>query len=178
MLIDQTSFAKFALKGPDALAALNWICANNVDKPVGSLTYTQMLDDSGGIQCDLTVCRVADDEFYIVTGTGFATHDFDWIQRSMPADMNAQLFDITSANTVLSLMGPTSRDVLEAVTRADVSNECVPVRHAADHRHRRLSGARPASHLRRRVGMGAAPARGVRDDGVRRADGRRAARTA
>ena len=85
MLIDQTSFAKFALKGPDALAALDWICANDVRKPVGSLTYTQMLDDSGGIQCDLTVCRVADDEFYIVTGTGFATHDFDWIQRNIPA---------------------------------------------------------------------------------------------
>ena len=85
VVIDQTSFAKFALKGPDALTALNWICSNNVDKPVGSLTYTQMLDDYGGIQCDLTVCRVADDEFYIVTGTGFATHDFDWIQRSIPA---------------------------------------------------------------------------------------------
>ncbi len=122
VLIDQTSFAKFALKGPDALAALNWICSNNVDKPVGSLTYTQMLDDSGGIQCDLTVCRVANDEFYIVTGTGFATHDFDWIQRSIPEGMHAQLFDITSANTVLSLMGPRSRDILQEVTRADVSN--------------------------------------------------------
>ena len=123
VLIDQTSFAKFALKGPDALAALNWICSNNVDKPVGSLTYTQMLDDSGGIQCDLTVCRVANDEFYIVTGTGFATHDFDWIQRSIPRGANAQLFDITSANTVLSLMGPRSRDILCAVTSANVSNE-------------------------------------------------------
>ena len=126
VLIDQTSFAKFALKGPDALAALNWICSNNVDKPVGSLTYTQMLDDSGGIQCDLTVCRVADDEFYIVTGTGFATHDFDWIQRSIPAGLNAQLFDITSANSVLSLMGPRSRDILRAATRADVSNAAFP----------------------------------------------------
>jgi 4-methylaminobutanoate oxidase (formaldehyde-forming) len=130
VLIDQTSFAKFALKGPDALAVLNWICSNNVDKPVGSLTYTQMLDGSGGIQCDLTVCRVGTDEFYIVTGTGFATHDFDWIQRSIPAGMNAvmnaQLFDITSANTVLSLMGPRSRDILQAVTSADVSNEAFP----------------------------------------------------
>ncbi|HZX56346.1 MAG TPA: FAD-dependent oxidoreductase, partial [Ilumatobacteraceae bacterium] len=126
VLIDQTSFAKFALKGPDALTALNWICSNNVDKPVGSLTYTQMLDDNGGIQCDLTVCRVADDEFYIVTGTGFATHDFDWIERSIPAGANAQLFDITSANAVLSLMGPKSRDVLQSVTRADVSNDAFP----------------------------------------------------
>ena len=123
VVIDQTSFAKFALKGPDAPAALNWICSNNVDKPVGGLTYTQMLDDAGGIQCDLTVCRVASDEFYIVTGTGFATHDFDWIQRCIPSAMNAQLFDITSANTVLSLMGPRSRDILSAVTTADVSNE-------------------------------------------------------
>jgi sarcosine dehydrogenase len=126
VLIDQTSFAKFALKGPDAQAALNWICANNVDKQVGSLTYTQMLDDSGGIQCDLTVCRVATDEYYIVTGTGFATHDFDWIQRSIPSGTNAQLFDITSANCVLSLMGPRSRDVLQAVTRADLSNVAFP----------------------------------------------------
>ncbi|HEY7626999.1 MAG TPA: FAD-dependent oxidoreductase, partial [Ilumatobacteraceae bacterium] len=126
VLIDQTSFAKFALKGPDALRALNWICSNNVDKPVGSLTHTQMLDDSGGIQCDLTVCRVADDEFYIVTGTGFATHDFDWIRRSIPDGANAQLFDITSANAVLSLMGPHARAVLQNVTRADVSNEAFP----------------------------------------------------
>jgi 4-methylaminobutanoate oxidase (formaldehyde-forming) len=125
-LFDQTSFSKFALKGPDALAALNWICANDVDKPVGSLTYTQMLDDRGGIQCDLTVVRVALDEFYIVTGTGFATHDFDWISRSIPTGMNAQLFDITSANSVLSLFGPRARDILSAVTSADVSHEAFP----------------------------------------------------
>ena len=125
-LFDQTSFAKFALKGPDALAALNGICANNVDKPVGALTYTQMLDDNGGIQCDLTVCRVAANEFYIVTGTGFATHDFDWISRSIPATMNAQLFDVTSAYSVLSLFGPNSRSVLSMVTGSDVSNGAIP----------------------------------------------------
>jgi 4-methylaminobutanoate oxidase (formaldehyde-forming) len=125
-LFDQTSFAKFALKGPDALAALNWICANDVDKPVGSLTYTQMLDDRGGIQCDLTVCRVALDEFYIVTGTGFATHDFDWIQRNIPAGMNAQLFDVTSAYSVLSLFGPNARTILQSVTTADVSHAAFP----------------------------------------------------
>jgi 4-methylaminobutanoate oxidase (formaldehyde-forming) len=126
VVVDQTSFAKFALKGPDALAALNWICANDVDKPVGSLTYTQMLDERGGIQCDLTVCRVAHDEWYIVTGTGFATHDFDWIRRNIPAGANAQLFDVTSAWSVLTLMGPRSREVLQSITRADVSNEAFP----------------------------------------------------
>lgn len=122
-LFDQTSFAKFSLKGPDAQAALNWICANDVDKPVGSLIYTQMLNDKGGIECDLTVGRVAHDEFYIVTGTGYATHDFDWIRRNIPAGLNCQLFDITSSNAVLSLMGPKSREILSAVTRDDVSNE-------------------------------------------------------
>jgi len=126
VLIDQTSFAKFALKGPDAMSALDWICANDVHKPVGSLTYTQMLDDKGGIQCDLTVARVAHDEFYIVTGTGFATHDFDWISSNIPADANAQLLDVTSAWSVLTLMGPKARDILQSVTSADVSNEAFP----------------------------------------------------
>ena len=125
VLFDQSSFAKFALKGPDALAAMNWICANDVDKAVGSLIYTQMLNDNGGIECDLTVGRVAEDEFYIVTGTGFATHDFDWIRRNIPDGMNCQLFDITSSNAVLSLMGPKARDILSAVTRDDVSNEAM-----------------------------------------------------
>ncbi len=123
VIFDQSSFAKFVLKGPDAEDALTWICANNVAKPVGSLTYTQMLNDKGGIECDLTVARTAHDEFYIVTGTGFATHDFDWIRRNIPEGMNAQLFDVTSANAVLSLMGPRARDILAAVTRDDVGNE-------------------------------------------------------
>ncbi len=126
VLIDQTSFAKFALTGPDALAALEWMCSNDVHKPVGSLTYTQMLDDAGGIQCDLTVCRIATDEFYIVTGTGFATHDFDWINRSIPPGADTQLFDITSEWSVLSVMGPNSRAIIRSVTSADMSNEAFP----------------------------------------------------
>ncbi len=126
VLIDQTSFAKFVLKGPDAAAALNWIAANDVDRPVGLLIYTQMLNDRGGIECDLTVARVARDEYYIVTGTGFATHDFDWIARNIPDGMNCQLFDVTSGKAALSLMGPGARDVLAQVTRADLSNAGFP----------------------------------------------------
>lgn len=123
VLFDQSSFAKFTLKGPDAAAALNWIAANNVDRPVGSLIYTQMLNDRGGIECDLTVARVATDEYYIVTGTGFATHDFDWFKRYIPDGLNCRLFDVTSANAVLSLMGPRARDILEKITRDDVSKD-------------------------------------------------------
>jgi sarcosine dehydrogenase len=126
VLIDQTSFAKYVLQGPDAGAVLDHLCANDIRKPVGSLTYTQMLDDRGGIQTDLTVARVGVDEFSIVTGTGFATHDADWIRRSMPAGARAELVDVTSGWSVLSLMGPRARDILAAVTRDDVSNDAFP----------------------------------------------------
>jgi 4-methylaminobutanoate oxidase (formaldehyde-forming) len=126
VLIDQTSFAKFTLKGPGAAAALNWIAAGNVNRAVGSLTYTQMLNTKGGIEADVTVARVAVDEFYIVTGTGFATHDFDWIARNLAADADCQLLDVTAGSAVLSLMGPRARAVLSAVTDADLSNTAFP----------------------------------------------------
>ncbi len=126
VLIDQSSFAKFLMQGPDAAAALQWICANNVDRAPGRLTYTQMLNAKGGIECDLTVARLAPDEFYIVTGTGFATHDFDWIRRNLPPGTAAQLVDVTSANAVLSLMGPRARDILQAVAEDDLSNAALP----------------------------------------------------
>ena len=125
-VIDQSSFAKFLMVGPDATAALSWICAGDIDKPVGALAYTQMCDARGGIQCDLTVARVSETEFYIVTGTGFATHDFAWIERSIPDGLNASLVDVTSGFATLSLMGPRARDILARVTRDDVSNEGFP----------------------------------------------------
>jgi 4-methylaminobutanoate oxidase (formaldehyde-forming) len=125
-LIDQTSFAKFLLLGHDAETALSWICANDVTKKPGSLTYTQMLNQRGGIEADLTVARLSETEFYIVTGTGFATHDADWIRRNIPEGMDAHLVDVTSANAVFSLMGPQARRVLEQLTRDDVSNAGFP----------------------------------------------------
>ena len=126
VLIDQTSFAKFTLKGPDAASALNWIASGNVDRAVGSLTYTQMLNYKGGIEADVTVARVARDEFYIVTGTGFATHDFDWISRNIPAGARAELVDVTSGSAVLSLMGPEARDILARVCPDDLTNAGFP----------------------------------------------------
>ncbi len=125
-LFDQSSFAKFEFAGPDAEAALSWLCANDVTKPVGSLTYTQLLNERGGIECDLTVARLRADRFYIVTGTGFATHDWDWIERNIPAGMKVQLSDVTGAHAVLSLFGPNARDVLQGLTRADLGNAAFP----------------------------------------------------
>ncbi|MDH3473409.1 MAG: FAD-dependent oxidoreductase [Rhodospirillales bacterium] len=125
-LFDQSSFAKFLMVGRDAAKALEWICANRIDKPVGSLTYTQMLNGRGGIECDLTVARLAEDRFYIVTGTGFATHDFSWIARGIPEGLDAHLVDVTSGGAVLSLMGPAAREILGAVTPDDVSDQAFP----------------------------------------------------
>ena len=105
-LFDQTSFAKFMLTGRDAEAALAWICAGDTSRPPGTLTYTQILNARGGIECDLTVARLTDDAYYIVTGTGFATHDFAWIARNFPQGADARLADVTSAYATLALMGP------------------------------------------------------------------------
>ena len=125
-VFDQTSFAKFELRGRDAERALNWICANDVARPVGTLVYTQLLNRAGGIECDLTVGRLAADHYYLVTGTGFATHDFDWISRHIPAGLDAHLSEVTSQYAVLALMGPAARQVLSRLTQDDVSNAAFP----------------------------------------------------
>lgn len=125
-LFDQTSFAKAILLGHDAEAALSWIASNNVAKPCGSVIYTQMLNRRGGVECDLTITKLAEDRFYVVTGTGFATHDFDWIRRSIPEGMDANLVDTTSAYSVLALMGPNARDILQSCCNDDLSNESFP----------------------------------------------------
>ncbi len=130
VLIDQTSFAKFMVTGPDAAKALNWIAAGNVDRAVGALTYTQMLNAKGGIECDLTVVRRAEDAYYIVTGTGFATHDFNWIANNLCGDV--QISDVTAGSSVLSLMGPQARQVLQRVCPDDLSPEGFPFATARD----------------------------------------------
>jgi sarcosine dehydrogenase len=125
VVIDQTSFAKAIVQGPGAEAALMQIAAGRVDRAPGAVTYTQMLNDKGGIQCDLTVIRQDWDRFLIVTGTGFATHDFGWIARGLD-DHAATLVDVTGAGAVLSVMGPSSRALLEGLTRDDLSDAAFP----------------------------------------------------
>ncbi len=122
-LFDQTSFAKYRLHGKDALQALSWICANNIDTEIGAVVYTQMLNTRAGIECDLTVTRIGENEFYLVTGTGFATHDYNWIARNIPPHCEVQIDDITDAWAVLSLMGPRTRDLLQSLVEDDLSNE-------------------------------------------------------
>jgi 4-methylaminobutanoate oxidase (formaldehyde-forming) len=127
-IFDQSSFAKYELTGPKAAEALEWICANRVARDVGRLTYTQLLNTRGGIEADLTVARLSDDHFYIVTGTGFRTHDLAWIADHLPAT-GCTLTDVTEDWGTLSLMGPLARNVLAKVTDADVSNSAFPFGH-------------------------------------------------
>ncbi|MCC0019168.1 MAG: FAD-dependent oxidoreductase [Hoeflea sp.] len=131
-IFDQSSFAKYEVSGPDALAALSHICSNDVTRSVGRLTYTQLLNTRGGIEADLTVARLADDRFYIVTGTGFRTHDLAWIREHVPEGADVRIEDITEEYGTLSLMGPHARDVLEKITPADVSNAAFPFGHVRE----------------------------------------------
>jgi 4-methylaminobutanoate oxidase (formaldehyde-forming) len=125
-LFDQTSFAKFELGGRDTEQALSWLCANDVAQPPGSLRYTQLLNPRGGIECDLTVARLDAELFYLVTGTGFATHDRCWIERNLPAGLDVQLREVTEEFAVLALMGPAARDVLAAVSNDSVTDAAFP----------------------------------------------------
>ncbi|MCP5156260.1 MAG: GcvT family protein [Ectothiorhodospiraceae bacterium] len=131
-VFDQSSFAKYEVHGRDACAALDHVCANDVTRPPGRITYTQLLNRRGGIECDLTVARLDESRFYIVTGTGFRTHDAAWIRDHLPADMDAHLVDVTEEHGTLSLMGPRARDVLAALTDADVSNAAFPFAHVRE----------------------------------------------
>ena len=130
-IFDQSSFAKYELTGKDAARALDYICANHVTKASGRLTYTQLLNSRGGIEADLTVARLAEDHFYIVTGTGFRNHDFGWIADHLPQG-DVTLTDITEDWGTLSLMGPKAREVLARVTSADVSNAGFPFGHVRE----------------------------------------------
>ena len=125
-LFDQTSFAKFLLQGRDALQILNRICGNNIDVPIGKAVYTQLLNERGGIEADITVTRIEQDSFFIVdSGTG-QTKTFYWIKRQIGPDAFAVLTDMTSSYVVLSVMGPNSRALLSNLTSADLSTEAFP----------------------------------------------------
>lgn len=125
-LIDQSSFAKFEMIGPGSLDILQRLAACNMDRPAGSIIYAQLCNEKGGIEADLTITRLGKDHFYIVTGSGFGTHDADWIRRHMPKDGSVRLIEMTSARAVINICGPKARDVLQAVCEQDVSNEAFP----------------------------------------------------
>jgi 4-methylaminobutanoate oxidase (formaldehyde-forming) len=125
-LFDETSFSKFEVRGKDALRVLQYLCANDVDKPIGAVVYTQMLNPRGGIECDFTVTRLGEERFRIITGTAFGEHDRSWIRLNAPEDAEFVLEDVTSQYAAIGLWGPRARDILSRVTKADVSNAAFP----------------------------------------------------
>jgi len=126
VVFDQTSFSKFVLKGRDALAVLQRLCANEMDVAVGRMVYTAMLNARGGFESDLTVTRLAPDTFFILTGSAQTTRDFHWIERHIGDDAHAVLVDVTSAYSVVSVMGPKSAALLARVSPDDVSKDALP----------------------------------------------------
>ena len=125
-LFDQSSFAKFLVRGPDAGSVLNGICANNISVPVGKIVYTQWLNEIGGIEADLTVTRTAEEEFLVVTSAASQVRDFAWLKRHVPRDARAFAADVTSSMAVIGAMGPRSRELLQRVVAKDLSDEAFP----------------------------------------------------
>jgi glycine cleavage system aminomethyltransferase T/glycine/D-amino acid oxidase-like deaminating enzyme len=125
-LFDETSFSKFEVAGSGALGLLQRLCANDVDRPVGSVIYTSVLNKRGGIECDFTVTRLGPTRFRIITGTAFGTHDRGFIQRHIPRDGSVALLDVTGALCCIGLWGPRARTILAATTSTDVSTQAFP----------------------------------------------------
>ncbi len=118
-LFDETSFAKIEITGGDAPEFLERLCANRVARDVGAVTYTQMLNSRGGVECDFTVTRLAEDRFRIVTGTAFGRHDLAWIRMHAPDSV--QVEDVTSKYACLGLWGPVAREILQPLTTEALS---------------------------------------------------------
>jgi glycine cleavage system T protein len=125
-LFDETSFAKIDVHGPGALKFLQRLCDNDMDRPPGSITYTQMLNQRGGIECDFTVTRLDDDRFFVVTGTAFGNHDLGWMRKHQPSDGSVSIDDLTSARACLGIWGPRTRDIIQPLADADLSNQAFP----------------------------------------------------
>jgi 4-methylaminobutanoate oxidase (formaldehyde-forming) len=125
-LIDMSSFSKYEVRGRGALALLQKIAANDVDRPVGTIVYTQLCNERGGIEADVTITRLAADRFYFVTGSALGVRDRSTIERHVPPDGSVTLDDLTSAKSVLNLCGPRSRDVLARLTDAPLDSSAFP----------------------------------------------------
>jgi glycine cleavage system aminomethyltransferase T/glycine/D-amino acid oxidase-like deaminating enzyme len=111
-LFDESSFAKLEIAGPEAAEFLERLCDNRVAREVGAITYTQMLNRRGGIECDFTVTRVRQELFSIVTGTAFGNHDLSWITRHAPHDGSVRCTDVTARWACFALWGPLAREIL------------------------------------------------------------------
>jgi glycine cleavage system T protein len=125
-VFDQSSFSKYRVQGRDAMQVLNRISANNVDVAPGRIVYTQWLNERGGIEADLTITRLREDDFLVVTSAGSQVRDFKWLSSHIPDDAHCIATDVTSAYAVISVMGPNSRALLQSLSPDDLSHQAFP----------------------------------------------------
>jgi 4-methylaminobutanoate oxidase (formaldehyde-forming) len=126
VVFDQTSFAKFIVKGRDALALLERLCANRIDVAAGRMVYTAMLNERGGFESDVTIARLASDTFFVLSGSAQATRDAAWIERHIGAREHVALVDVTSGYSIVSVMGPKAESLLASLSSDDVSKHGLP----------------------------------------------------
>ncbi len=129
--MDMSFMSKFLVEGRDAGRLLDWISANQVDGPAGLITYTQWLDDAGKLQADLTVAKLDDDRFWVVASDTVHRHVQTWMKRQF-GDHHAFVADMTSAYGQINVQGPRSRELMQALTTADMSNQAFPFRGVRD----------------------------------------------
>ncbi|MCG8687355.1 MAG: FAD-dependent oxidoreductase [Desulfobacterales bacterium] len=125
-MYDLTSMGKFMVQGRDAEAVLQNICTNDIGGPAGSVSYTPVVNERGGFETDITVTKVDDETFFIVTAAGTPIRDLDYIKRLTPKDAICTIIDVTHGYSMLAIMGPKSRDLMKDLTDADLSNEAFP----------------------------------------------------
>ncbi len=131
-IFDQTSFAKIAVRGTDAEAALQYLCSNDVAVPPGRTVYTGLLNERGGYEADVTVTRIRWNEYLLVTSSAQGIHDLDLLRRGAPPGLHVEFFDVTSCYAVLSVMGPKSRALLNGLSSDDFSGAAFPFGHSRD----------------------------------------------
>lgn len=125
-MLDVSLMAKFLVQGRDAAAVLDRICANDVAVPVGRVVYTPWLNERGGIEADLTVTRLGEERFLVVVTDLVHRRIAPWIERHAPEGVHVSVTDVTSGTTLLTVQGPRSRELLQRLTSADLSNDAFP----------------------------------------------------
>ena len=131
-ILDMTSFGKLEVRGPGALTLLDRVCDSRIDRPVGSVIYTQFCDHRGGIVADVTVTRLREDGFRVVTGAGTVDSDRGWLTLARrPDDAPVEIVDVSDAYAVIGIWGPAAREVLARCTDDDVADAALPFRRAA-----------------------------------------------
>ena len=125
-MFDQSSFSKYLVQGKQACAALQRISSANVDVPVGKMVYTHWLNDRGGIEADLTVNRIDENKYIVVSAAAVTHKDLDWLNRNIDPDSHCFVTDVSNAWAVLGIMGPNSRSMLSSFINEDFSTEAFP----------------------------------------------------